>query len=158
PIFVDLLSLPGDMPFDLFGDMITEDAGRILATTCFDNVQLIKDLIENKDVNEYVRGQAVAALAILALHDKLQREEVIEYYRYLLYGGIKDNNPHVIASLVYNCNALYPEEIYEDIKRAYEQGLIEEFYIALEDIEKKLEQDKEFVLEYSRSDSHMQFI
>jgi uncharacterized protein YchJ len=158
PLFLDLLSLPNEIPHDIFGDMITEDAGRILATTCFNNIQPIKYLIENKDVNEYVRGQGIMALTILVLHGKLQREEVLEYYRYLLNEGIKDNNAHVMAVAIYCCDVLYPEEVYEDIKRAYERKLVEEFYINLEDIEETLKYDKEDILEKSKSDHHMQFI
>jgi len=47
---------------DLFGDTITEASGRMLATICGDDIQPIKDLVEDSRVDEYVRGNGLEAL------------------------------------------------------------------------------------------------
>lgn len=158
PIFIDILKLPDEMPHNLFGDLICESAGRILATVCFDNIKPIKDLIEDENIDEYVRGQAIHALAVLALHSNLKREDVLGYYRELLNGGIKDNNHSVMAGIVCNCDDLYPKEIYDDIKRAYEQGLVDYGIINIDDVDYTLSHSKNEVLERSKNDIHLQFI
>jgi hypothetical protein len=60
PIIIDLFSLAGDMPDELFGDILLEDGGRILASICGEDIGPIKKLIENPEGHEYVleyRGQ-----------------------------------------------------------------------------------------------------
>ncbi len=90
PIFVDMLSMPGEIPFDLYGDTITEDAGRILASLYDDDIAPIKELIEDVDVNEYVRRQAADSLNILVTNHKLSIEYVLAYYQELLEGVLSD--------------------------------------------------------------------
>jgi hypothetical protein len=49
--------------------------------------------------------------------------------------------------LVWSSTHLCPEELYEDIQQAYEDGLVETGVIRLEDVEKTLERGKERVLD-----------
>jgi hypothetical protein len=62
-IIVDLASLPGDLPSELFGDSITGDLAIILLRTCGGRIDKIKELILNKDAYEYSRGSALHALS-----------------------------------------------------------------------------------------------
>ena len=158
PVFVEILKLPDEMPHELFGDVICEAASRILASICGDDIKPIKDLIENNDVDEYVRGQAIEALAILALNNVLERNDVVGYYKDILNGVIQINNPLVMAELVCSCKDIYPGELYNDIKMAYEKGLIDDTVINLKDIDFSMTLGKENVLNMSRADVHLQFI
>ncbi len=49
---VDFFSLPGDLVFDLTGDVVIEDLKKILASVSNGDTTLIKQLIENKNANE----------------------------------------------------------------------------------------------------------
>src|SRR5437867_357550 len=49
--------------------------------------------------------------------------------------------------LVSASNALYPEELYDDIKRTYDDDLIETFFIRLDDIDETLQRGKDRVLD-----------
>jgi hypothetical protein len=53
---------------------------------------------------------------------------------------------------------LYPEELYEDIKQAYADDLIETFWIRLEDVQETLESDKEQVLDELRTNPRYRLI
>jgi hypothetical protein len=54
PMLVQIFSTPGEVCFDVAGDTVTEDLDRILAAVCGDDVEPIKGLIENPEVNEVV--------------------------------------------------------------------------------------------------------
>ena len=158
PVFVDILSLPNEMPHDLFGDAICEAGSRILASICGDDIRPIKALIENNDIDEYVRGQAIEALAILALKGILPREQVITYYKDMLNEVVKIDNRLVMAHLICSCDDIYPGDLYEDIKIAYEKDLVDSTVIKLRDIGLSLTLGKENVLASSRKNAHLQFI
>jgi len=49
--------------------------------------------------------------------------------------------------LVSASNGLYPEEVYDDIKHAYDDELIEPGFIGLDDIDETLQRGKERVLD-----------
>src|SRR5262249_2402093 len=65
PAIVALVSLPGELPDNLLGDVITEDLCRILASVSCGDPSLMQALAENEDVNEYVRDAPLPALAVL---------------------------------------------------------------------------------------------
>lgn len=157
-LLIKILRLPNEMPHDLFGDTITEAAGRIIATICGDDIQPIKGLSEDSGVDEYVRGSALRALVILVLQNRLKREEVLEYFKYLLNGGLKDQHSYVLAEVVVCCDYLYPEELYDDIRKAFEKDLIADGIIDLDYIKNTLRSDKDEVLEDTKYNLHMQLI
>lgn len=157
-VFTEILSLPGEMPFDLFGDLVCELTGRVLASICGGDISPIKALIENNEVNEYVRGQAVEALAILALQDDRRRDEVVVYYRDLLNQTIRIEDPFVMAHVVMGCDYIYPGELYEEIKTVYEKGLVDKSFIDMRSVDFSLTLGKENVLNSSRNNEKLQFI
>ena len=56
-----------------------------------------------------------------------------------------------MTEVVICCDNLYPAEVYEDIKIAYENDLFERGMIHLEDIERTLDQSKEVVLSKNKN-------
>ena len=56
---VDLFSIPGDVPYRIFGDIVTEDLPAILFKTCGGCLDKIKSLALNKDAYEYCRASAL---------------------------------------------------------------------------------------------------
>lgn len=88
PLIAELFSLPGEMCFDLTGDVVTEDLSRILASVSCGDDRLIKGLVENESVNEYVRNSAVRALVTLVACGEKTRDEVADYFRSLFRGRL----------------------------------------------------------------------
>lgn len=158
PVYVEILKLPDELPHKLFGDSICEAGGRILASICGNKLEFIKDLIVNEQVDEFVRCQAVGSLAILALHGLQSRDEIIEYYRTLLTGGIHDKNSLVMAEVISSSNNIYPEEIMEEIRAAYQKELVDDSVIDLDFVERTLSWGKKITLEQYRNDAHHQLI
>jgi hypothetical protein len=63
PAVLRAISTPGEGPFDLFGDAITEQLPGILATlTGKEDLDTLLQLSQNQEINEYVRRAAVYVL------------------------------------------------------------------------------------------------
>ncbi|WP_047153960.1 DUF1186 domain-containing protein [Aneurinibacillus tyrosinisolvens] len=158
PVFLDILKHPSDILDNLWGDVLMEAGANILASVCCEDIEPIKEVIEDPGVDEYSRGEALQALTILALGDKLPREEVIEYFRHLLTGGLKDQNEHVMAEIVCCCDDLYPQEAYDEIKQAFDQGRVGLGIIGLKDIERTIRRGKERAIAHAKKNPHNQLV
>jgi hypothetical protein len=159
PLIVQFFSIPGDMAVDVTGDMVHEGLPRILASVSGGDTSQIASLIENAQLNEYVRVAAVRGLLTQVACGERTREETIAYFQSLFRGKLsRDDFSFVWNGLVSASTALYPEELYEDIKQAYADDLIETFWIRLEDVEETLEIGKEQVLEEFRNNRRYSLI
>jgi hypothetical protein len=158
PIMVDILSKPSDICDHIFGDALTEDMGRILASIFDGDIELLMSLIENTKANEYARGQALISLVVLVFNGQLSREFVMGYFKQLLTDKLTDTSYYFNAEIVCCCDDLYPEEVYADIGRLYEEELVEKMVIGMESIDKTLRRTKEEVLQSNQQDYKFQFI
>jgi hypothetical protein len=59
-VIIGLASLPTDLPYELFGDIITEDLATMLLATCGGSVERIVALLRNDEAGEYCRSAARA--------------------------------------------------------------------------------------------------
>jgi hypothetical protein len=158
PIMIDVLSQPSDICENIFGDTITEDIGRILASIFDGDIELLMSLIENTEANEYARGQALISLVVLVFNGQLSREFVMDYFKQLLTDKLTDTSYYFNTQIVCCCNDLYPEEVYADIGRLYEEELVEEIIIGMDSIDKTLKRRKEEVLQSNQQAYQFQFI
>ncbi len=150
-LIVDLVSLPEEMPFDLFGDVITELLPKVLWQTCSGDASHIIRLIRNREANEYCRSSAICALEFGVAEKRLSREEVVE----LLQGLFTDTDAAVPGSVVWSSAAstladLWPGDSMEILQKGYDDGLIEPGSINMSDILRYLEPNKETILANSK--------
>jgi Protein of unknown function (DUF1186)/SEC-C motif len=158
PLIVQIFSLPGEIPFDLAGDFVTEDLHRILAGVSCGDDYLIRRLAENDNVNEYVRGSALEALVTLVAAGEKSRDELIDYFQSLFRTKLSREPSLVWESLVSYSLDLYPAEVYQDIKQCYRDDLIEPFLVSMEDVEASLAMGKEAALEDLKKNRHYTLI
>lgn len=147
PIIIDFFSIPGDIPLNISGDVVTEHLGRILASVYDGNDRLVQGLIENKKLNEYVRTAGLECFLVLVAVGIKSRDEVIEYFKELFHGKLKGDYSYVWTALATRCAYLYPEEVYEEIQSAHEEGLIEGFFADFQTIKDILQEGKEKTLD-----------
>jgi hypothetical protein len=157
-LIVQFFSMPGEIMLDVTGDVVTEDLGRILASVCCGETDLIASLAENEQANEYVRNAALRSLVILVACGDLPRDDVITYFQSLFRRKLVRKHSYVWDGLVSASTVLYPEEVYEDIKQAYRAGLIDPFSISLENVEQVLSRGKEHALNRLHSNAHFALI
>ena len=129
PLMVRWLSLPGEGAFEIGGDTVTQEGSRFLASTCGGDLEPIKALILNREANEYSRSQAVEALALLAAWGELPYESVVDYFLWLAREGLEREPSNAWNSLAANCADIEALAVFPDLRRAYEQGLIESLYM-----------------------------
>ena len=132
---------------EALGDIITEDLGKMLACVCNGDISLICELIENPNVNEYVRSAGLDALVILVAHGIKTREEIMEYFLSLFQGKLEREYGFIWGSLVSHCCDIYAFEAAEEIERAFADEIVETELITRKDVKCSLEQDKEKTLE-----------
>ena len=89
PSVIRWLSLPGEAPFDIAGDVVTQDGGRILAAVCERDLEPIKALVVDRSANEYGRSAAVTALALLAAWAEVPRESILNTFLWLAREGLE---------------------------------------------------------------------
>jgi hypothetical protein len=150
PWIVRFFSLPGDISLELTGDLVTENLGSILASTCDNDISLITSLIENRDINEYVRGAALEALLCLVAAGKKTDEEISAYFDRLFKGALEREPSHTWNFLVDAAARLCPEEMMADLEQAYADGLVSHLYIAPAEAKKLIKmsaQEKQASLE-----------
>ena len=150
PLLVDFVSTPGEIVMALTGDVVTEDLGRMLASLCHGDLGPIKRLIEHPEVNEWVRSAALDALVVLYHEGKLKRENIIDYLKELFLFKVERKRSFIWSAMVNTACDLYPEELVEEIRRAYVEEFVNPGDVGFEDVKRTLELRKEKRLEDMR--------
>lgn len=151
-LIVDTFSMPKKFVDPLFGDTITEDLPMILYRTCGGSVEQIKELALNKEVYDFCRSSALRALNLAVVGGVVSREEMLDFYGSLFTGDEAEPGSDFwsfVASAIYE---IYPEELMDVIKQAYQNDLIWSGYIGLDSFKWALEQGKEQMLADLRKD------
>ncbi len=157
-LIVDIFAIPGEDVLNSFDDLVTEDLARILASVSGGDVTKLHRLIEDQQVNEYVRNAAIRALVVLVVQGVFSRDAVMAYFQSLFRGGLEREFSFVWAALVGNASALYPEEVMGDIEQAFADGLVDELFTDLAWVKECMEPGKELVLARLASDKKQTYI
>jgi hypothetical protein len=137
PLLVRIFSRPSEFAFDLAGDVATEDLGRMLASVSGGDSRGMMALIENEQANEYVRWNAMESMVSLAATGQRTRDEVMAYFLQLFH-KLERRPGAQWDGLANACADLWPQEAIEELKRAYEDGLVDRHSIDWQDIEQAL--------------------
>ena len=141
PLLVRIFSTPGELPMDLAGDTVTEGLESILASVSDGDMSGMASLVENEQANEYVRSAALRGLVVLVASGRRSRDEVMAYFKGLF--RTLDRTRGLVWGSLASCSAdLYPEEVVEDLRMAFDEGLIESLFIGWENIEDALKAGK----------------
>ena len=155
-VIIDLFSLEGEIPHELFGDLTTSDLPNILLRTCGGSIERIKSMVSNKDVDDYCRVSALHAMAYAVVEGIASREEVISFFGTLFTGNEADEISDFWGLLANIACDLYPEELMDTIKKAYENELIPSGIIGYKDFKRALAEGKEECLERLKTDLERQ--
>ena len=149
PLVIRIVSTPGEDVFELLGDVVTENLGGILASISGGDLEPLKALVEDENANEYVRSAAMEAMVILVAAGQRPREEIIGYFRSLFH-QLPRQPSYVWSGLAGYSTDLFPEEVQDEIRQAYQDGLIDPQDIHPHDIRDAMARGKEQVLETLR--------
>jgi HEAT repeat protein len=79
PAILEAVSLPGELPFDLFGDGITSLLARVLASLAGERLEVFDQLIRDQELNKYVRWEGAQVYRLLVRDGRLSRLEAVQY-------------------------------------------------------------------------------
>jgi hypothetical protein len=119
------LSLPDVAATRLSGDVLTEDGARILAAVCDSDLEPIKRLVLNRDADEFSRGVAVAALALLAVWAEVPRDIIVDYFAWLAREGLDREPSYVWSALATESADIEALAVFPELRRAYDEELID---------------------------------
>ena len=125
PLVIRWLSLPDAASTRLSGDVLTQDGARILAAVCDGDLEPIKRLVLNRDADEFSRGVAVAALALLAVWAEVPRDTILDYFAWLAREGLERQTSYVWGALAAESADIEALAVFPDLRRAYDEGFID---------------------------------
>lgn len=150
PLVVRFTRLEEHLLDALFGDFLTGNLHRVLASVCGGDTEPIKQLVEDPGVYEYARSAALRSLLVLVAAGEISRDEVMAYITSLFQGGLERSRSFIWDALVECASQLHPGEVYDHIVAAFEEGLVDPGFVSLRGVERRLNEDKSAVLENVR--------
>jgi hypothetical protein len=138
PLLVKIVSAPGEIPFDLFGDTVTEGLSQIFTSVYDGNPAPLHGLVESEQVNEFVRSAALNTFLVLEHTGQMPRETVLEYLRSLFHGKLQQTPSYAWSSLICVVADLPAPELLEEVRQAYADGLVDDTVADLEGIERDM--------------------
>jgi hypothetical protein len=144
-VILEAFSLPGELPFDLFGDAVTSTLSRILAEFAGDRPEVMDALIRNPELNEYVRWEAAQCYVHLVRDKRLTRDEAVERLREHLRRAVAEKDEAVIGGLICVLVSFAPEKALADIEEAYRLGLVDEGLVDIGTVESSIAEGEERV-------------
>ena len=136
--FLRFFTLPGEQALDLTGDMVTEQGAAVLASVCGGDPAPLLRLAHDESVNEFVRGQALDALAVQALWGERPRDAVVEELRRLFHTLPKPGDGYVWAELTSLVTDFHAPELAPEARQAFAAGLVDESILDVTWFDKEL--------------------
>jgi hypothetical protein len=125
PLVVRWLGLSDAASTSLSGDVLTQDGARILAAVCDGDLEPIKRLVLNRDADEFSRGAAVSALALLSVWAEVPRDTILDYFAWLAREGLEREPCYVWSALATESADLEALAVFPELRRAFDEGLID---------------------------------
>jgi hypothetical protein len=151
PLLLKIFSTPGEFAFELVDDLVTEGLGKILASVSGGDIGGMTKLIEDEEANEYVRAAGLTGLLTLCACGTVSREQVAAYLKGL-FQKFKRTPDDVWGWVVNACADIWPAEVMDDIRKAYEDDLIDPRMIGWDDVEEALALGEETAMARLRQD------
>ncbi len=124
PLIYNIFSLDSEEVDEAFGEFAAGELGQILASVCGGDTSLINKLIEDTNVNEYVRSAAINSWLCLHLANLKTRDEVISYYKTIFELPCEEGD-FFRASLITSCMDLRATELLPDIEKSFAENKVE---------------------------------
>ncbi len=131
-------STPGQTAIALTGDVVTESLGQLLAGVSAGDIAPIQTMIENSDIDPFVRAAGLEALLCLVAWGEASPPEVITYFSELLDGRLEQQPSHVWNYLAEAVSRLCGPDLTANLMQAYDKGLISPLYMNWTEAEKML--------------------
>ncbi len=117
--------------------VLDERGARILASLSHGEMEPLLQVAENEDLNYYLRSISLDAIALMATWGETPREKAIDCYREMFHCRLaRPGNSQVWFALVAAAYDLNGQELLPEIRAAFQAGLVKEYDIGLEYVQK----------------------
>ncbi len=148
---IHAFSIADEHLVELWGDTTTETLPTMLYQTCDGSIAAIKELIDNREADQYVRCAAMEALSYVVAFDAAKRDEVVEFFQGRFSGSEADPDSYFWGNMTATLCDLHPEESMDILRKAFADGVVRPGFIALEDVENANKRDRETAMESLRT-------
>jgi hypothetical protein len=131
PAVVAAVSLPGELPFDLFGDAITGYLSTLLMMLSDNPRPLFDTLIADSTLSPFVRWQGATGYIQLVRDGRISRGEAVEALRMYLQNALEAKDRELVDALVCELTDLVPVEAMPEIEQAFASEMVDEGLIDL---------------------------
>lgn len=151
PIIIEMISQPGEGPFDLIGDAVHDVLPRSLAALAFDQVELLNGLFTDPNLNSFVRWSIGSTFVLLVRDGVLTNAEAVSRLRRHLQDILSapdrfvgdldtdsDQDGHWPTIVVDTLCSLLPHDAIDDMYAAFDAGLVDESVIDRSFIERRV--------------------
>jgi Protein of unknown function (DUF1186)/SEC-C motif len=135
PYVVRWLSLPGEGPFEIAGDIVTQDGGRILAAVCDGDLEPIQALVLDRGADGASRAAGITALSLLAAWAEVPREPIVDWFLWLAQEGLEREPGQVWNGLAGASADMEALPLFPDLRRAFAEGLIETVFMHVKELD-----------------------
>jgi len=141
-------SIPEEQLVDLWGDMTTETLPTLLYRTCNGSIEAIKNLVNNREVDQYVRCAAMEALSYAVAFHPFHRDEVVRFFQGLFTGEEAARDSHFWGNLTATLCDLHPGDSMAIIRTAFAEGIVPPGFISLENVEEANKRSMEAAMDH----------
>ncbi|MDE7131337.1 MAG: DUF1186 domain-containing protein [Lachnospiraceae bacterium] len=121
---VELISLPGDTVEYLIGDCVTADLRDILYNTYDGDIALLKESIQNRDIDEFVRSAMLDVMGQLYLDGIVEEGEWKEFLKENVHDGREyDYIYNAIGHILCQCHFI---DMLSEIRYMFDNHLLDE--------------------------------
>ncbi|MGE4343640.1 MAG: DUF1186 domain-containing protein [Geoalkalibacter sp.] len=141
---LELCRLPEGLPDTLFGEFLGETMPAVLYKTSGGQLDGVRALILFRQADEFVRWNAAIALTYAVADGVLAHDEVVAFFAELL-GRREAAEPDSIfwTGVLEALFSLHPGAAMNEIRQGFEDGLFEEDFTSLEEVESRAAADPE---------------
>ena len=146
-LLIRAFSIPEEQLIDLWGDMTTETLPTLLYRTSGGSMEAIKELVANREADQYVRCAAMEALSYVVAFEPFHREEVVRFLQGLFTGEEAASDSYFWGNLTATLCDLHPGESMDIIRKAIEDGIVHKGFISLENVDAANDRTREAAAE-----------
>ncbi len=148
PALIKLISHSGDKLVTLTGEVFTEALGRILASVYDGNLKPIQTVIENPNIDIWIRSAALESLVVLWKEDQLSRSEVINYLKELMTGKLERVPSYIWDNIGLMAYDMHPNGMEVLLQQAINDRLIAPLVLDLKLLDDCIKSDLNSVIQH----------
>lgn len=145
PLIQKIGSLDQEAIDELLGERLFDSISLAVAQIFSENIDSLKNMIEDTHVDECIRATCVQSLLYLYGQGILSRDAVVSYFLKLLRKP-REQIAFFYEVIVNACLVLHPEEMIEEIRKIFDEEILDLPDVTLEDVEEFFSMNKEEVI------------